>query len=340
MKNLKSMMIVIAIFIAALPVAASDHDDPSLLFSKAFDLFRRGYYSEAAEAFSALEGRESAVPDSKIAADAGYLGVIALLNSGDAEGAHQAAERFMTKYPSSPNLPEVKYQAARAAFMLGRYREALGEFFSFMSEYPASQNFAQALFFHSESLYLLGRGKDAVEGYRRILSEFPDSPNRNTAIGRLEVIGIEAREARLARLLEFERRESLGSLARGSVVERWEEHVSERAYYLIRRLRSAYGLNGSWKLPLYVEKPREILPAVAPKTEPAPTPAPLPAPDVSATRAMEEARKLMDEARAQAQANALELLRLSRLNDLLAAKNAALRLLATKLEAFAAEVSK
>ena len=222
--------------------------------------------------------------------------------------------------------------------MLGRYRDALGEFFSFMSEYPASQNFAQALFFHSESLYLLGRGKDAAEGYRRIVMEFPDSPNRNTAGWRLEVIGIEAREARLARLLEFERRESIGNLARGSAVERWEEHVSERAYYLIRRLRSAYGLNGSWKLPLYVEKPKEILPAVAPKTEP--TLPPLPAPDIPATRAMEEARKLMDEAQAQAQANALELLRLSRLNDLLAAKNAALRLLAAKLEAFASEVSK
>jgi outer membrane protein assembly factor BamD (BamD/ComL family) len=340
MKSKKSIAILLAVFIAAWPVAASDHDDPSLLFSKAFDLFRLGYFTEAAEAFDALEKRESASPGSSIAADAGYLGVIALLNSGDADGADRAAERFLVKYPSSPKVKEVKFQAARAAFMLGRYREALGEFYSFMSEYPSSENFAQALFWHSESLYLLGRGKEAAEGYRRILSDFPESPHRNTAGWRLEVIGIETREARLARLLEFERRESYGTLARGASAERWEEHVSERAYYLIRRLRSAYGLNGSWKLPLYVDKPKEILPALAPKAEPLPSPV-LPAvPDASAARAMEEARALMDEAKAQAQANALELLRLSRLNDLLAAKNAALRLLAAKLEAFAAEVSK
>lgn len=344
MKSKKSTVILLAVFIAAWPVAAEDHDDPSLLFSKAFDLFRRGYFTEAAEAFSALEKRESASPDSSIAADAGCLGVIAVLNSGDADGADRAAERFLAKYPSSPKVKEVKFQAARAAFMLGRYREALGEFYSFMSEYPSGENFAQALFWHSESLYLLGRGKEAAEGYRRILTEFPDSPHRNTAGWRLEVIGIETREARLARLLEFERRESYGTLARGAAAERWEEHVSERAYYLIRRLRSAYGLNGSWKLPLYVEKPKEILPVLAPKAEPVPLPLPAPvppaAPDASATRAMEEARTLMDEAKAQAQANALELLRLSRLNDLLAAKNAALRLLAAKLEAFAAEVAK
>jgi TolA-binding protein len=325
----KKSKIFLALLVTIFPaLLRAQVADASILFAKGFDLFKQGMYIEAAEAFSALSAQEE---NSALVGDADYMQVISMVNASRAEEADVLADRFLLRHPDSPNVSEIYYQKGRAAFIGGRFGDAIALFERFMADYPESPTFPSALFWHSEAYYMLGRTGEAREGFARLVDRFPSAAKRDVAEWRLEVIGLEAREGKLKRILEFDRSEAIQRQTSAEDMEKYSEHEKERMYILIRSLRAAYGLPGIWKVPLYAEKiPLEqVAPLPIPETLPvpvveaAPTPAPPPPVDTS-----------------QQEANALELLRLNRLKDLLTAKSKTLRLLAEALQKFAAEVTK
>jgi len=284
--------------------------DLQVLFAKAYDLFSQGLYADSSEAFSALSAKAEGTA---IAGDAGYLAMLSLVNAGRAAEAGTLAESLLARYPESARLPEIEYQRCRVDYMLGDYEAAIMGFDRFMSRYAEGTGYASALFWRAESLLALGRAAEALEGYLDVLERFPGSPKRDAAEWRLETLGYAAREGRARRIDEFLRADDERRRAAEEAAEPETEQRRERAYLLVRTLRGAYGMQGGWSLPLYADMNIPGLPA-----------------------AEAERRTLQ----AQANAAALEALRVNRLKELLAAKAETLRLLAQKLEQFAAEVSK
>lgn len=314
--NKKMLSMAAAVLLAILPHVASAQEasaqeaDLQVLFAKAYDLFSQGSYADSSDAFLALASKAQGA---SLAVDAGYLALLSLVNAGKASEARIAAESLMTRYPESPYSSEIEYQRSRADYMLGDFSAALSGFERFTEKYPESAACSSALFWRAESLLALGRAAEALDAYQDLLARFPGSPKRDAAEWRLESLGYAAREGRARRIDEFlqtdvERREATAEAAEPSFEQR-----RERTYLLVRTLRGAYGMKGGWSLPLYADMNVPGLPA-----------------------ASAERQALQ----AQASANALEALRVSRLKELLAAKAETLRLLAQKLEQFASEVAK
>lgn len=284
--------------------------DLQVLFAKAYDLFSQGLYAESSEAFSTLSSKAEGTA---IAGEADYLALLSLVNAGRAAEAGRLAESLLARYPESARLPEIEYQRCRAYYMLGDHEAAIRGFERFMARYPEASGYASALFWRAESLLALGRAAEALDGYLDVLERFPGSPKRDAAEWRLETLGYAAREGRARRIDEYLRVDVERRRAADEAAEPGTEQRRERAYLLVRSLRGAYGMQGGWSLPLYADMNLPGLPAA-------------------------EAER--GSLQAQAQANALEALRVSRLKELLAAKAETLRLLAQKLEQFAAEVLK
>ncbi|MCE1195167.1 tetratricopeptide repeat protein [bacterium] len=301
------LLAVLPLFIGAQTAQAAD---PPVLFAKAYDLFSQGMYGDAASAFSELSAQTRGTP---LACDADYFSLLSLVNAGRAAEAGALAESFAARYPDSAYLPEIEYQRCRVAFMLGDYEGALSGFERFSAKYPDGSSASSAAFWRAETLLALGRSAEALDGYLALLARFPGSPKRDAAEWRLESLGYAAREGRAARVDDFLRAGEERLRASAEAAEPLTEQRRERAYLLVRALRGAYGMQGGWSLPLYADMNIPGLPAA-------------------------EGERLT--LQAQASANALEALRVSRLKELLAAKAETLRLLAQKLEQFAAEVVK
>jgi TolA-binding protein len=284
--------------------------DLQVLFAKAYDLFSRGLYADSSDAFSELAAKAGG---GALAVDSDYLALLSLVNAGKAAEAGKLAESMMSRYPDSAYLPEIEYQRVRADFMLGRYEAAAKGFERFMQEYPEDAECSSAKFWRAESLLALGRGAEAFDEYLDLLGRFPGSPKRDAASWRLESLGSAARAGREQRLDGYQKANDERFRAAAEAAEPRIEQRRERAGLLIRTLRGAYGMQGGWSLPLYADMNAPGLPAAAAERQ---------------------------ALQAQADANAMEALRVSRLKELLAAKAETLRLLALKLEQFAAEVSK
>lgn len=307
-KKLRLMSIIL--LMVAPRVMGAQALDPQVLFAKAYDLFTQGRYGESADAFSALSAQAM---DAPLARDADYLALLSLVNVGRAAEAGALAESFAARYPGSAYIPEVEYQRCRITFMLGDYEAALAAFGRFMRKYPESANYSAALFWRAESLLALGRDAEAFEGYSSILASFPGSPKRDAAEWRLESLGYAARAGKVSRFDDYSRAGEAQRQATEEADEPAFEQKRERMSILVRTLRAAYGMQGGWDLPLYADMNIPGLPAAA-----------------AERRALE----------AQAAANALDARRVNHLKELLAAKAETLRLLAQKLEQYAAEVVK
>jgi TolA-binding protein len=284
--------------------------DFQVLFAKAYDLFSQGRYADSSDAFSALASKAEG---SALAVDAGYLALLSLVNAEKAAEARTLAESMMARHPNSAYLPEIEYQRCRADYMLGNFEAAAAGFGLFLQKHPEDVECASALFWRNESLLSLGRAAEALDGYLELLARFPGSPKRDAASWRLESLGCAARGGRTQRIDEFRKADDERRRTAAEAAEPIAEQRRERAYLLVRTLRGAYGMQGGWFLPLYA--------------------------DMSAAgfAGADAERKALQ---AQANANAIEALRVNRLKELLAAKAETLRLLAQKLQQFAAEVSK
>lgn len=284
--------------------------DLQVLFAKAYDLFSQGRYADSSDAFSALAAKAEG---GALAVDAGYLALLSLINAGMAEDAGTLAESMMARYPESAYLPEIEYQRCRADYLLGNYEAAAAGFARFTQKHPEGAECASALFWRAESLLALGRTPDALDGYMELIARFPGSQKRDAASWRLESLGFAARGGRAQRVEEFRKMDDERRRAAAEMAEPIIEQRRERTRLLVRGLRVAYGMQGAWYLPLYADMSAAGLPGAAAERQ---------------------------ALQAQANANAMEALRVNRLKELLAAKAETLRLLAQKLQQFAAEVSK
>jgi TolA-binding protein len=78
-------------------------------------------------------------------------------------------------------LAEVKFDAATAAYNVGRYAEAVREFTDFVHTFPTDRRMEEALFHLAESYRELGRTGDALAAYTYQVGHFPDGPFRCNA---------------------------------------------------------------------------------------------------------------------------------------------------------------
>lgn len=322
----KSWLILFFAVALSPPLIFAQDGDFAFLFSKGFTLFKQGSFLESAKAFGALAEKGG---EGDLVSDASYMELLSLVNAGKLEDAGILAEKFLNRYPGDSHIPEVKYQNARIAFLGENFGKALELFSLFMGEYPENQSYSIALFWHSEALYRLGRLGEAQNGFLRFLGNFPNNAMREAAEWRLEVMGLEARAAKLQRLLDFNINESITRQSDTETTERYFEHMLMRDFMIIRSLRSKYSFGGDTLQPgaetlAAEEKPQPALALPPPPPTPQPAaPAPI----------------LPVEQPAPPSATAIELAKLNRLKELLDAKSRVLVILAQKLEQYATEVS-
>ncbi|MCX7026833.1 MAG: tetratricopeptide repeat protein [Spirochaetes bacterium] len=305
------LLVLITPFLSA--QSSTQPDSGTILFAKGVDLFKQGMYTESADAFHAIFEKEG---KRELGIDAAYLEVLARVNAAEFAKAQELADVFLASFPESEYKADLLYQRGRIAFQSGDYQEAIARFTHFMETQAGSPLLSSALFWRAESLYLLGRTKDAFEEYTRLASEYPDSPKLNLAQWRLELIGVESRAGVLKRIVDFDQAQGLQRLEDTARADFRMERDLEREHLLIMTLRSLYGFAGSWRMPLYAEK--TVIETVPPRAPPQSDPA-------------------LTQASAKA---AMEMAKVNRLKELLAAKNAALELLARTLLAFAEGLTK
>ncbi|HWP68941.1 MAG TPA: tetratricopeptide repeat protein, partial [Rectinemataceae bacterium] len=326
----KSWLILFFVVALSPPLVFAQDGDFAFLFSKGFTLFKQGSFLESAKAFGALVEKGG---EGDLVSDASYMELLSLVNAGKLEDAGILAESFLIRYPGDSHIPEVKYQNARIAFLSENFGKALELFSLFMDEYPENQSYSIALFWHSEALYRLGRLGEAQNGFLRFLGNFPASAMREAAEWRLEVMGLEAREAKLQRLLDFNINESITRQSDTEATERYFEHMLMRDFMIIRSLRSKYSFGGDNALQpgaetlAAEEKPQPVLAPLPPPPPPPQPAAPAPEPALPVVQP------------APPSATAVELAKLNRLKELLDAKSRVLGILAQKLEQYATEVS-
>lgn len=325
MRNRKKSIpvLLIVLLIGILPVF-SQQIDPEIAFAKAFDLFRQGNYSDAAQAYGWLFSETSKLPGD-LAEQSAYMQMISTFNAGRYAEAKLLAEAYRDRFPDSERMTDIQYQLARIAFAEKNYEESIQMFSDIIAAHEADLNLrelvSQAYFWRAESKYQRGLLAEAFSEFAALVEKYPETSKKNEALQRIELIGAVSRERFQSRVIEFNLKESLEKQSRAEQTEKFAEQLLERYALLVRKLRSLYGLaEPLGRLPLYAN-------AIALPS--APVPAAPPAPVVK-----------VEQPQPKSQTPNLDVARNTRLKKLLSAKQRLLALLAETLLNYAEEVLK
>ncbi|GAB6275916.1 MAG: hypothetical protein SAMD01599839_04560 [Rectinema sp.] len=203
-------------------------------FGSAFDMFKRGDFQNAGASFAHLY---QTWPEDVLAADSCFMAARAYFNAGDYPASYGFCEAFLQSYPGHSNIPDMEFQRGRILFKMGRFKEATLAFNAFLDKYPDSTLYPSAFFWKAESLYYLGDIARALPLFNEIREKWPGSEQASLAAWRLNVMGLEAREAKYLRLAAFESERN----SAGEIVEMQKEAYREqqylRDYFLLKSLR-------------------------------------------------------------------------------------------------------
>ena len=111
------------------------------------------------------------------------------------------ADVFSRRFPSSPYIPNIKYQIQLARFGLGLYEESAEGFSAFASTYSDHPLLPSALFWAGESLYRQYEYSRALPLYKRVVDEYPESSKYAESVYRIELLKQREREEKLLYLL-------------------------------------------------------------------------------------------------------------------------------------------
>jgi len=159
-------------------------------------------------------------PDDELAAQGCFMAMQSFFNAHEYSKAFDLGTVFINDFPSHPNALNAEYLRARILFLNGQYFEAISAFDSIIKNYPESTLFPSIRFWTAESYYRLGIFGESLPIFNEIIQKWPNSEKASLSAWRLNVMGLEAREAKLLRLIEFE-----GQQKRSEELEKLEEDV-------------------------------------------------------------------------------------------------------------------
>ena len=111
------------------------------------------------------------------------------------------ADVFSRRFPSSPYIPNIKYQIQLARFGLGLYEESAEGFSAFAATYSDHPLLPSALFWAGESLYRQYEYARSLPLYKRVVDEYPESSKYAESVYRIELLKQREREEKLLYLL-------------------------------------------------------------------------------------------------------------------------------------------
>ena len=243
----------------SLSLHAQGNEEIFAKFSSAFDLFKKGSFQNAGSEFALLY---ETWPESSLAPDSCFMAAQSYFNAGDYPTSYLYCVQFIQNYSDHPNIPDMKFQLGRIFFKTGRFKDAIIAFDDFLKAYPGSPLFASALFWKAESYYQLGDIARSFPLFNELKEKWPDSDKASLVSWRLNVMGLEAREAKFSRLMAYETEKAAQMEIGGMQKEALQEQQYIRAYYLLKTLRVRNELPGSSKLPLYVQYTPQNAPEV------------------------------------------------------------------------------
>lgn len=204
-------------------------------FGKAFDLFKQGDFKGAGAAFAQLYQTS---PQDALAANSCFMAAQAYFNAGDYPTSYGLCESFIQSYPEHSNIPDMEFLCGRILFKMGRLADAVSAFNTFLAAYPENELYPSVLFWKAESFYQLGDIAQALPLFDEINEKWPDSEKASLARWRLNVMGLEAREAKYSRLATFEaENNSTGRLLGQMQQEAYREQAYLRDYFRLKLLR-------------------------------------------------------------------------------------------------------
>ncbi len=195
---------IVLLFLFLFSTNSQDASSSMEAFSSAFDAFRRGEYQNAATAFMRLtqdESKNTLAPESLFMAAQSYF------NAADYPTAYSTCEEFLQKYPTHAKIADIEYQLGRILFKTQDYRGAIASFDRFMGKYSTNPLAPSALFWKAESNYQMGNIADSYPLFNEVIARWPESEKASLARWRLNVMGLEVREAKLIRIVEYENQE-------------------------------------------------------------------------------------------------------------------------------------
>jgi len=189
------------LFILLFSLSAQSAPHSMEAFSSAFDAYRRGEYQSAASAFVRLSQDES---ENALAPESLFMAAQSYFNAADYPTAYSTCEEFLQKYPAHAKTPDIEYQLGRILYKTKDYQGAVASFDRFLEKYSANPLEPSALFWKAESYYQMGDVADSYPLFNEVISRWPESEKASLAQWRLNVMGLEVREAKLMRVAEFE----------------------------------------------------------------------------------------------------------------------------------------
>lgn len=219
----------------SLSLHAQGNEEIFAKFSSAFDLFKKGSFQNAGSEFAMLY---ETWPESSLASDSCFMAAQSYFNAGDYSMSYLYCVQFIQKYPDHPNLPDMKFQLGRIFFKTGRFKDAIWAFDDFLKAYPGSPLFVSALFWKAESYYQLGDIAHSFALFTELKEKWPDSDKASLVYWRLNVMGLEAREAKFSRLIAYESEKAAQIEFGGMQKEALQEQQYLRIYYFLKALRA------------------------------------------------------------------------------------------------------
>lgn len=197
----KLCMVPLVALLSLVPIFAQAGDTALADFSSAFDAYRRGDYPRAGDSFVRIS---QDWPEDELAPESLFMASQSYFSAGDFSTAYSLSESFLQQYPQHSRAADVEYQRGRIAFKTGRFASAVELFDQFLARYPEHPLFTSALFWKAESYYQMGNFVDSLPLFNEIVLKWPDSEKASLAQWRLNVMGLESREAKLIRLAAYE----------------------------------------------------------------------------------------------------------------------------------------
>ena len=182
----------------------ADNDNSLLL--KGLDAYRQKDWTTALFFL-----RKAATLPENNTAETWYVLIMSEVNASDYEGVLTDGNYFLQKYKTSNYLPQIKYQMARATFLLEDYNQALLMFDDFCKNYPNHELFASSLFWKAECYYQLYDFAEANNLFEEVLAKYPTSPKSVEAAFRMELLKQREREEKLLYLLRVTGEENLAA---------------------------------------------------------------------------------------------------------------------------------
>ena len=167
-----------------------------------------------------------------------YMLIMSEMYSEDYEGAVSDCDAFLSHFPASPLVDNVRYQKGRSLHYIGQNDESVLVLSDFCHENPDSGMYPSALYVIAECFYDDYNFDTAHRLYEQLVADYPDDAKAADARFTLDAIAQREREQKLLLLLKTTGEEYVS--ARENYERQLREYETEDIVALRRQLNEAY----------------------------------------------------------------------------------------------------